>query len=192
MASDNSAPKVRLLATIGLLSIFLLVGMKLVPDSYWSMTTEAYEKEMLTPNSQIDDLRAKQRKDLEGSSIPITVAMKELASKGREGASANITPQQSEDLDPMRGWAKLKKEVTAPAPTNVVPGPVVLGDGGAPLATDAGPAMMGDAAAAPASTDGGAPVHAAVDAGARPAPPPPPPHVPAPPPPAPPAADGGA
>jgi hypothetical protein len=89
----------------------------------------------------------------------------------------------------MRGWAKLKKEVTAPAATNVVPVPVVLGDGGAPLATDAGPAMIGDAAASPATTDAGAPPHAAVDAGARPAPPPPPPHVvPAPVP----DADGGA
>lgn len=187
MASDNSAPKVRLLATIGLLAIFLLVGMKLVLDSYWSMTTEAYAKEMLTPNSQIDDLRAKQRKDLEGSPIPINVAMKELGSKGREGASANITPQQSEDLDPMRGWIKMKKEVTAPAPTNAVPVPAVLGDGGTPLATDAGAAMTGDAAAAPAATDAGVHPHAAADAGARPAPPPP--HVPAPPPPA---ADGGA
>lgn len=174
--ADSSAPKVRLLATIGLLAVFLLVGMKFALDSYWSITTEGYAKELLTPNTELDELRAKQEKDLNESPIPINAAMKQLASKGREGASANITPQQSEDLDPMRGWASLKKDVAAPAPTNVVP--AELGDGGALSATDGG--TEGDASAVPAMTDAGAP-HVATDAGAPHAPPPPPPpHVPAP------------
>ena len=183
MASDNSAPKVRLLATIGLLAVFLLFGTKFVLDSYWSYSTEGYAKEILSPNTQIDDLRTKQRKDLESSPIPISMAMKDLASKGREGASAGIAPQQSEDLDPMRGWAKLKKDVTAITPTNVVPTPVVLGDGGTALASDAGVEMTGDAAVVPVATDAGAPHPVAADAGPHVAPPPPPPHAPPPPPP---------
>lgn len=182
MASDNSAPKVRLLATIGLLAIFVLAGTKFALDSYWSYSTEGYAKEILTPNTQVDDLRVKQKKDLEGSPIPINMAMKDLASKGREGASADVTPQQSEDLDPMRGWIKLKKDVVAPAPTAVAPALVVLGDGGAMLASDAGAMLASDAGAA--KMDAAAPT----DAGVRHvAPPPPPPHAP---PPAP-VADGG-
>lgn len=170
--ADSSAPKVRLLFTIGLLAVFMLVGMKFALDSYWSMTTEAYAKELLTPNTELDELRAKHEKDLNESPIPINVAMKQLASKGREGASGNITPQQSEDLDPMRGWASLKKDVATPAPTSAVE----LGDGGALSATDAG--SEGDASAVPVMTDAGAP-HVATDAGAHHAPAPPP-HVPAP------------
>lgn len=148
---ETKNPKTRLLFTLLILAVFAFVGIKFALDSYWSMTTEAFADEIRPPPTELNDLRAKQKKDLESSPTPIAVAMQDMANKGR-GSSELITPQQSADLDPLRGWSKTKKEVAEPPP----PPP--------PVPTEVVPA--GDGGVAPATADGGRVVPAATDAGA--------------------------
>ena len=156
---ETKNPKTRLLFTILILAVFTFIGIKFGLDSYWSIQKNAYAEEILPPNAEINDLRAKQKKDLESSPTPINAAMQQLATRGRN-TDPNITPQPSNDLDPLRGWSKLKKDIPEPppppppVPTAVAP----TGDGGAPLATDGGAApLAADAGPAPAATDAGAP-----------------------------------
>src|SRR5258708_6223189 len=110
MASDDSKPKVRMLLTIGIVSVFLLLGIKFVLDSYYLDMTEHYEHAMLPKTGELDQARAEQRSTIEKSDIPISIAMQTLSQKGRDNAGAVITPQPSDDVDPLKGWNKLKHE----------------------------------------------------------------------------------
>lgn len=135
---ETKNPRTRLLFTLLVLAVCAFVGVKFLLDSYWSMTTEAYASEVLPPPTQLNDLRAKQKADLESGPTPINVAMQDIATKGR-GSSPAITPQQSSDLDPLRGWSKTKKDIPDPPPPPPPPVPEVLGDAGAiPAAIDGG------------------------------------------------------
>lgn len=141
---ETKNPKTRLLFTLLILSVCAFVGVKFLLDSYWSMTTEAYASEVLPAPTQLTDLRAKQKADLESSPTPINVAMQDMATKGR-GSSPAITPQQSNDLDALRGWSKTKKDIPEPPPPPPPAPEMVLGDGGAtPAAADAGTAPKPD------------------------------------------------
>lgn len=151
---ETKNPRTRLLFTLLILAVFAFVGVKFVLDSYWSMTTEAYASEVLPAPTQLTDLRTKQKADLESGPTPINVAMQDIATKGR-GSSPAITPQQSADLDPLRGWAKTKKDIPDPPPPPPPVLDVVVGDAGAtPAATDGG-APKADAAAQAPKPDGG-------------------------------------
>jgi hypothetical protein len=163
---ETKNPKTRLLFTLLILAVFAFVGVKFALDSYWSFTTEAIADEIRPPTTELNDLRAKQKKDLESSPTPINVAMQDLSTKGR-GSSELITPKASDDLDPLRGWSKTKKDIPQPpppVPTNVAP----MGDGGvAPTTADGGVApTAADGGAAPTAADAGNVVPAATDAGA--------------------------
>ncbi len=70
--------------------------------------------------------------------------MQMLESKGRDNASPEITPEPSDDVDPLKGWAKLKhvlhlppQQTTTAAPQGETAPPdagaphVPAGDGGA-------------------------------------------------------------
>jgi hypothetical protein len=166
MASDDSRPKVRMLLTIGIVSVFLLLGVKFVLDSYYLDMTESYEHSLLPKAELLDQTRAEQRaaiNDGQNGAIPVSVAMQTLASKGRDNASSAITPQPSDDIDALKGWAKLKRDVHLPPQVLTVtapnPPPPATMDGGAPLiAGDAGVmAKDGGPHAAPLTTakDGG-------------------------------------
>lgn len=152
---ETKNPRTRLLFTLLILAVFAFVGVKFVLDSYWSMTTEAYASEVLPPPTQLTELRTKQKADLESGPTPINVATQDIATKGR-GSSPVITPQQSSDLDPLRGWSKTKKDIPDPPPPPPPPAPeMMLGDGGAPAATDGGAHPKADAAAPAPKPDGG-------------------------------------
>ena len=156
MASDDSRPKVRMLFTIGVVAVSLLVGTKFILDSYYVDMVENYEHGMLPKTEQLDQIRADQRGAIdkgENGNIPVSVAMQTLAQKGRDNASPLITPQPSDDIDALKGWSKLKREVHLPpqVTTNTVPPPPE------PMAADAGVATSKDGGAAPATKDGGAP-----------------------------------
>jgi hypothetical protein len=160
MASEDSRPKIRMLLTIGIVSVLLLLGIKFVLDSYYYDMTESYEHTLLPKTVLLDETRTQQRaaiNDGTNGAIPVSIAMQTLASKGRDNASTAITPQPSDDIDALKGWAKLKKDVHLPpqvlttsAPTP--PPPPAMTDAGAPTAT-------GDAGVH------AAPLHAAKDAG---------------------------
>src|SRR6185312_10696354 len=152
MATDDTRPKVRMLLTIGVVSVFLLLGVKFVLDSYYLDMTETYEHTLIPPTTLRDETKKEQLDKVEHGQIPVSAAMQMLVSKGRE-ADPEIAPQQSEDLDPLKGWAKLKREVTLP-PQTTAPAPTTN------EAADAGVAPT-NAPANGATDAGAAPHHAA-------------------------------
>ena len=157
MASDDSRPKVRMLLTIGIVSVFILLGLKFLLDSYYYDMTETYEHSMIPPAELLAQTRAEERAaidDGKNGTIPVSVAMQTLVSKGRDNASPAITPQPSDDIDPLKGWTQLKHEVHLPPQVLTTTAPLAP-----PPAMDAG-------APAVATRDGGV-ATAVVDAGVR-------------------------
>ena len=147
MASDDSRPKVRMLFTIGVVAVFLLLGIKFVLDSYYFDMTETYEHTLIPPTTLRDETKKEQLDAIDkgqSGTIPVSVAMQMLESPGRDNASPVITPEPSEDLDPLKGWAKLKHEVHLPPQTTTATpqGETAPPDAGAPHvpAGDAGAA----------------------------------------------------
>ena len=117
MASDDSRPKVRMLLTIGIVSLFLLLGIKFLLDSYYYDMTETYEHSMIPPAEMLAQTRAEQHSaidDGKNDTIPVSIAMQTLASKGRDNASPAIIPQPSDDIDALKGWTQTKHDVHLP------------------------------------------------------------------------------
>ena len=164
--ADQSPTQNKLIVTVGLLAVFTLVSLRFIIGSYYISMTEAEAHENLAAPEQLMQLRAEQNKALAQSPVPIDVAMKNLATSGRDNAPALITPQQSNDLAPLQGWSKLPHEapVFAPPPPPPTPTPMV-GDGGVLLAADGGVMRDSDGGAMHLATDGA--VHLATDAGAQ-------------------------
>jgi len=157
MASDDTRPKVRMLLTIGVVAVFLLLGVKFVLDSYYLDMTEGYEHSLLPKPTLRDETKQEQLAAIDkgqNGAIPVSIAMQTLAQKGRDNASPDITAEQSDDVDPLKGWVKLKHEVHLPPQLKTAPLPPTAEE-----TPDAGAPTM-------APTDGGVRVHA---------PPPPPP-----------------
>jgi len=170
MASDDTRPKVRMLLTIGIVAVTLLVGVKFVLDSYFLEMTESHERSLIPPTEQLDKVRAEERANIEkgqNGNIPVSVAMQQLSQSGRDNIPL-ITPTQSDDVDPLKGWTKLKHDVHLPPQlgATTTTGPeqptinVTVGDAGVQTTT----AKDGGAPAPNAPKDGG--VAAPKDAGA--------------------------
>lgn len=158
MAIDNTPPRLKLIATIAVITVVTLVGIDFVLKSYYGMMTDDATREKLAPTTERDNLHKAEQAALTGASIPIDQAMGQVAKGTRPEA---ITPQQSEDLAPMTGWSKLPKPAPTPhpaaAPLPATDAGVMLGDGGVMLTGDGGVMLAGD---------GGAPHALAGDAGA--------------------------
>jgi len=168
MASDDSRPKVRMLLTIGVVAVSLLIGTKFILDSYYLDMTESFEHGLLPKTEQLDQTRTEQRAAIdkgENGNIPVSVAMQNLAQKGRDNAGDLISPKPSDDVDALKGWTRLKREVHLPPQvTTIAPPPepmpnVMAADAGAPGAgKDGGPANdKKDAGAAPRAPQQNAP-----------------------------------
>jgi hypothetical protein len=131
--ADQSPTANRLIVTVGLLAIFTLVSLKFIIGSYYIAMTEAEMHDALAAPEQLTQLNADQNKALQQSPVPIDVAMKNLATSGRDNAPPLISPQQSNDLAALQGWERLKHEVqpfpAPPAPP--APTPMMGGDAGA-------------------------------------------------------------
>ncbi len=159
MASDDSRPKVRMLLTIGVVAVFLLVGTKFILDSYYLDMTEGYEHGMLPKTEQLDQIRAEEHGAIDkgqNGNIPVSVAMQNLAQKGRDNVSDLISPKPSDDIDALKGWTRLKHDVHLPPQvTTTAPPPEPM-----PMVTDAG--------APGAGKDGGGPANDKKDGGAAP------------------------
>jgi hypothetical protein len=147
-----------MLLTIGVVAVSLLIGTKFILDSYYLDMTENYEHGMLPKTEQLDQTRTDQRAAIEkgeNGNIPVSVAMQNLAQKGRDNAGDLISPKPSDDVDALKGWTRLKHEVHLPPQiTTTAPPPELT-----PMVTDAG--------APHAGKDGGAPTNAR-DGGATP------------------------
>jgi hypothetical protein len=140
-------------------AVSLLIGTKFILDSYYLDMTESYEHGMLPKTEELDHIRADQRGAIEkgeNGNIPVSVAMQTLAQKGRDNASPLITPQPSDDIDALKGWTKLKRDVHLPpqVTTTTAPPPPE------PMAGDAGVTTSKDGGAGATNStnkDGGAP-----------------------------------
>lgn len=150
MAIDNTPPRLKLIATIAVITVITLIGIDFALKSYFAIMTDQAQREKLAPTTGKDELHKAEALALTGGSMPIQKAMAVVA-KGERPAL--IAPQPSDDLGPMTGWSKMPK----PAPT----------PHRAPPADDAGAeALADDAGAASLAVDAGA-LHAEpADAGA--------------------------
>ena len=160
MASDQSPTANKTILTVALLSVFILVSLKFILTSYYVDMTEAKAKELSSTARDLIALRAAQNKDLEQSGTPIAVAMKNLASSGRENAPAVVAPVQAaaNETGPLAGWNNLKREV-ADFVVLVDASAASDSDGGAMVVGDGGVLVVGDGGAINGATNGA--VHAA-------------------------------
>jgi hypothetical protein len=168
MAIDNTPPRLKLIATIAIITVVTLIGIDFVLKSYYAMMTDEASREKLAPTSERDTARKAEQAALTGATLPIDQAMGQIAKGTRPEA---ITPQPSEDLAAMTGWSKLPKPAPTPQPHAAVPPPAMAGDGGVMLAGDGGAPHAGDAGAPRAGHGGDAgaahPGYGGGDAGVR-------------------------
>lgn len=167
MAVDTTPPRLKLIATIAVITVVTLICLDFVFKSYYGMMTDEAQREKSAPLRDREDQQKAEQAALTNAAMPIDQAMSQLA-KGTRPES--ISPQQSEDLGAMTGWGKLPK----PAPTPLPKAQLDTSDGGVDLSSDGGVDLAaGDAGAThdggahAGMGDGGAHAH---DAGPKPAP----------------------
>jgi len=136
MATDNTPPRLNLIVTIAVITVITLFGIEFVTRSYFAMMSDEAAKEKIAPTTERTEYNKARDTAFAAATMPIAQAAAMLGSKRPESLSA----QQSDDLNPMKGWTKLPK----PEPT-----PIVRPE---PLAADAG---ASDAGTSDASADAG-------------------------------------
>lgn len=157
MAIDNTPPRLKLIVTIAVITVITLVAIDFVTKSYYAMMTDEAKHEKIAPTKDKDEQMKAEQTALTGAQMPLDKAMGEIAKGSRPDS---ISPQASDDVGPVTGWAKLPH----PAPTvqHAVGGSTptdapMIGDGGVMLYSDGG-IMLGP--------DGGPMMAPAGDAGA--------------------------
>ena len=151
MATDNTPPRLKLIVTIGVITVITLVGINFATQSYYAMMTDQAQREKLAPTRDRDERAKAEAAALTNGAMPISQAMAQVAKGTRPEL---IAPQQSDDVGAVTGWSKLPKPAPVPHP-HVEP----------QVEADAGATVTGDAGATPLAGDAGAPAPAA-DAGA--------------------------
>ena len=170
MAHESSAPNIKTILIGAVVAVMVLGILDLVLKSYFIAMYEDEEqrKVLHLPTTQLNKLRDAEHQRLISGPTPIDKAMKDLAARGLDNGSprkvngVDMTPEPSSDRAAMVGWTLLGREAGA-APASVgtdADGGTAIGDGGAPLATDARALAAGDAGAlaplVPAPHGGGA------------------------------------
>jgi hypothetical protein len=119
---DDSPPRNGVIFFYTVLTIFVLVGVKLLLDSYFvkTMETEVHDKVLTRGLDRVADLRAQEKQTLERSGIDS--AIKTLAQRGRT-ASPLIVPQSGQGKPGVPGWSQLPRAQAAAAPAPSAPEP---------------------------------------------------------------------
>jgi hypothetical protein len=154
MAIDNTPPRLKLIATIAVLTVTTLVFLDFALKTYYAYMSDEAIREKLAPPIDLTE----QRK-AEGEALAKANVEQVMAQMGKGPRAELITPQPSEDLGPMTGWTKMPKPAPTPQP-HAAPSPAAEGDAGAATG-DAGAPAPGKADAgagggAGAARDGGA------------------------------------
>jgi len=145
MAIDNTPPRLKLIITIGAITIITLVAVDFALKSYYGFMTDEAARLKLAPTTNLDEHHKAEKAAFASAATPLDQAMNQLAKGSR---SDIITPKPSDDLGPMTGWSKLPKPAPTPEPKPAAPTPpAVAGDGGAPMPMGDGGAPKGDAGA---------------------------------------------
>lgn len=154
MAIDNTPPRLRLIATIAVLTIVTLVALDFILRSYYAYMTDDAIRSKLAPPIELEEQRQEEAKSLSAAKIDQAIA--QIAKGGVRPES--ITPQQSDDVSALTGWSKLPKPAPATHPAIPPPGEATPGDGGVTGAADGGtatPNAMMDGGATGKSGDAG-------------------------------------
>jgi hypothetical protein len=157
MATDNTPPRLRLIATIGIIAIITLVGLNFVFKSYYAFMTDEAQREKNAPRALLAAQVAADQASFAGAKMPLDQAIGSL----KAARSELIEPKPSDDLGAMTGWAKLPRQAPLPAPSAAPLVDPLLDAGARALAADvdaAAVAALADAGAAPLAADAAAPV----------------------------------
>ncbi|MFT3921899.1 MAG: hypothetical protein QM778_05135 [Myxococcales bacterium] len=134
---DDSPPRNGIIFFYTVLTVFMLIGVKFLLDSYFAsmMNAEYQEKVWSRGMAEVAAVRAKEAETLQKGSMPIDQAMKLLGQRGRS-ASPVIAPASGQGAPGVAGWSQLPR-AAAEAPKAVAPAP------------EAAPAAAPEAAPAP-------------------------------------------
>jgi hypothetical protein len=112
---DDSPPRNGIIFFYSVLTVFVLVGVKLLLDSYFvrTMETEVHDKVLTRGLDKVAALRAQEKQTLERTGIDS--AIKTLAQRGRT-ASPLIVPQSGQNKPAVSGWSQLPHAQAAAAP----------------------------------------------------------------------------
>ena len=130
---DDSPPRNGVIFFYTVLTIFVLVGVKLLLDSYFvrTMETEVHDKVLTRGMDDVAALRAKEKQTLERAGLD--GAIKTLAQRGRT-ASPLIVPESGQGKPAVTGWSQLQRAQAAatpapPQPVNPIDAPAQPGEG---------------------------------------------------------------
>lgn len=130
---DDSPPRNGVIFFYTVLTIFVLVGVKFLLDSYFVMTmeTEVHDKVLTRGLDAVATLRAQEKQELERAGLDS--AIKTLAQRGRT-ASPLIAPQSGQGKAGVPGWSQLPRAQAAatpapPQPVNPIEAPAQPGEG---------------------------------------------------------------
>ena len=143
---DDSPPRLQIIVGYSIFAILCLVGLKFGFDSYLDTSRIAVRRLHLAGShtvASLEEYRDEQRSKLGGGAMPVERAIQELGRRGRGGFPL-IRPVESTDLDPLRGWSQLPREVPASAlPPPPMPEPVVTSADAAAMPAGAASAVAG-------------------------------------------------
>ena len=112
MAIDKSEPRVGLIFRIGLLVVGLLIAIRALLNSYFVEIASAEESRkfgQIVPQPLLN-LRADEEQRLTGGPMPIDQAMQAMVARGRMGASPDIMPSASRDLELARAPGRARSD----------------------------------------------------------------------------------
>lgn len=160
---DDTPPRNRLIALYTALAVVTLLALKPVFDAYYDRMHTAAAAQVLEIGQDLAPLE-QVRSEWAGRDEAIERGMQQLAERGRLGVPA-IAPSSAGEmnLDPLRGWGQLPREVRLPSPP---PAPAPPPEPEAPAPEEAAPQQAAPEAAAP---EAAAPEAAAAPRPARPA-----------------------
>nr|MBK7063835.1 hypothetical protein [Deltaproteobacteria bacterium] len=163
MAVDKTEPPIKVIVTVGAISLGVLVAMRMFFVSYFNDSYEARSRAhidaMLRGGSYVytaGRVQADEARRLSG----LPAAMTAVGRGQRPGA---ISPTASADLAPLQGWTLMPLEVPRPAPV-AAPAPAAAPAAVAPAVVAPAAAAAPAAVPAPAAA---APAHPAVAPGAH-------------------------
>ncbi|AKF06456.1 hypothetical protein [Sandaracinus amylolyticus] len=122
---DDTPPRNRVIFTYTVLAVITLIGLKYVFDSYMDVSRRDRRRENIEESrttAELAEYRESQREALRGGAMPVDRAIDELGRRGR-GAFPLIRPAASQDLDPLRGWQQLPRELPAALAPAAAPTP---------------------------------------------------------------------
>jgi hypothetical protein len=133
---DDSPPRNGIIAFYAVLTVFFLLGVKFLLDSYFvkTMDQEIHDKVLTQGFDEVTELRAKEQANLADS---IGAAKKQIAT-GRT-ASPLIRPASGQGKPEVPGWSQLPRTVAAAPATEATPAPAPEG-AAAPHPADTKPA----------------------------------------------------